>query len=42
MLYCARENGIRAQGKRNAILEGKTEEELKTLGTRHPEFRYKL
>lgn len=38
--YCAYENKLRAAGKRDHRLEGRTEEEISQLGYRHPEFRY--
>ncbi|KAG6355183.1 hypothetical protein INS49_004264 [Diaporthe citri] len=38
--YCAYENKLRAAGKRDHRLEGRTEEEINQLGYRHPEFRY--
>ena len=40
ILYCMRENRLRAQGKRDHRLEGLTEEEQADLGYRHPDFRY--
>ncbi|VBB78425.1 Putative MFS transporter [Podospora comata] len=40
VLYCARENRVRAAGKRDHRLEGLTEEEAEELGSRHPRFRY--
>lgn len=41
MVYNRRENAKRAQGARNHLLEGKTEEEIATLGHKHPDFAYK-
>ncbi|ORY00896.1 major facilitator superfamily domain-containing protein, partial [Clohesyomyces aquaticus] len=38
--YCNWENKQRAQGKRDHRLQGKTEEEIRDLGYRHPEYRY--
>lgn len=40
ILYCMRENKLRARGKRDHRLEGLTEEEQADLGYRHPQFRY--
>ncbi|EXJ82166.1 hypothetical protein A1O1_08235 [Capronia coronata CBS 617.96] len=40
--HCAYENRVRAQGKRDHRLEGKTEEEKFEMGHRNPEFRYML
>lgn len=40
ILYCLRENRLRARGKRDHRLEGLTEDEKRELGYRHPEFRY--
>ena len=40
ILYCLRENKLRAKGKRDHRLDGLTEEEQTDLGYRHPEFRY--
>lgn len=40
ILYCMRENRLRAAGKRDHRLEGLTEEEQTDLGYKHPEFRY--
>ncbi|KAL2106130.1 hypothetical protein VUR80DRAFT_7240 [Thermomyces stellatus] len=40
ILYCMRENRLRAAGKRDNRLEGLTEEQQADLGYRHPEFRY--
>lgn len=37
--WCMRENKLRASGRRDAILEGKSEEEISNLGSMHPEFR---
>ncbi|SPO03264.1 related to permease of the major facilitator superfamily [Cephalotrichum gorgonifer] len=39
ILYCLRENRLRAKGKRDHRLEGLTEAEQQDLGYRHPEFR---
>jgi hypothetical protein len=41
MFYNRRENTKRAQGASNHLVEGKTEEEIATLGHKHPEFIYK-
>ncbi|KAG8162506.1 hypothetical protein KVR01_008271 [Diaporthe batatas] len=38
--YCSWENKLRAAGKRDHRLEGRTQEEIDQLGYRHPEFRY--
>lgn len=40
ILYCLRENRIRARGGRDDRLVGLTEEEQIDLGYRHPDFRY--
>ncbi|KXX79233.1 High-affinity nicotinic acid transporter [Madurella mycetomatis] len=40
ILYCVRENRLRAAGKRDYRLEGLTEEEQGKLGHRHPQYRY--
>ncbi|GAW16979.1 hypothetical protein ANO14919_064280 [Xylariales sp. No.14919] len=40
ILYCLRENRIRARGGRDNRLVGLTEEEKADLGYRHPDFRY--
>jgi hypothetical protein len=40
IFYCIWENKLRAAGKRDYRLEGRTEEEISQLGYRHPEFRY--
>ncbi|KAH8896662.1 MFS general substrate transporter [Thozetella sp. PMI_491] len=40
ILYCTRENKLRAAGKRDHRLEGLTPEEQVDLGSRHPNFRY--
>ncbi|KAK4124671.1 MFS general substrate transporter [Parathielavia appendiculata] len=40
ILYCARENRVRAAGKRDHRLEGLTEQEQEQLGNRHPSYRY--
>ncbi|KAK4454853.1 major facilitator superfamily domain-containing protein [Podospora aff. communis PSN243] len=40
ILYCARENRLRAAGKRDHRLEGLTEAEADKLGYRHPRFHY--
>ncbi|KAI6562608.1 hypothetical protein MCOR09_007731 [Pyricularia oryzae] len=40
ILYCLRENKLRAAGKRDHRLEGLTEDETLHLGYRHPSFRY--
>ncbi|KAK4458444.1 putative MFS transporter [Cladorrhinum samala] len=40
ILYCARENRVRAAGKRDHRLEGLSEDEQHKLGNRHPRFRY--
>ncbi|KAI0396139.1 MFS general substrate transporter [Xylariaceae sp. FL0594] len=40
MLYCMRENRIRARGGRDDRLLGLTEQEKIDLGYRHPDFRY--
>ncbi|KAG2011124.1 high-affinity nicotinic acid transporter [Coprinopsis cinerea AmutBmut pab1-1] len=42
MLYLRRENRARDSGKRDHLLNGKTEEEINEMGCRHPEFRYQL
>jgi hypothetical protein len=39
MLYMIRENKARADGKRDAVLQGK---DVHLLGSRHPDFRYIL
>lgn len=39
-LWCMRENRIRAQGGRDSILEGKSEQEVSELGSLHPDFRF--
>jgi len=40
ILYCARENRLRAAGKRDHRLEGLSETEAEKLGYRHPRFHY--
>lgn len=40
ILYCIRENRLRAAGKRDHRLEGLTEQEQEDLGYRHPRFHY--
>ncbi|KAI0157655.1 major facilitator superfamily domain-containing protein [Xylariaceae sp. FL1272] len=40
ILYCVRENRIRARGGRDNRLVGLTEQEKIDLGYRHPDFRY--
>ncbi|KAK1834618.1 hypothetical protein QBC39DRAFT_252126 [Podospora conica] len=40
ILYCARENRVRAAGKRDHRLEGLSELEQDELGYRHPRFHY--
>ena len=40
ILYCARENRLRAAGKRDHRLEGLSEREQDELGYRHPRFHY--
>ncbi|KAI1180779.1 major facilitator superfamily domain-containing protein [Nemania sp. FL0916] len=40
LLYCLRENRIRARGGRDHRLTGLTEVEKADLGYRHPDFRY--
>lgn len=40
IVYCLRENRIRARGGRDNRLVGLTEEEKADLGYRHPDFRY--
>ncbi|KAI1283631.1 MFS general substrate transporter [Xylaria sp. FL0933] len=40
LLYCLRENRIRARGGRDNRLEGLSEEQKADLGYRHPDFRY--
>ncbi|KAJ2912841.1 hypothetical protein MD484_g7568, partial [Candolleomyces efflorescens] len=40
--YIKWENAKRAKGGRDYRLEGKTEEELRNMGYRHPEFRYQI
>ncbi|EKM81340.1 hypothetical protein AGABI1DRAFT_72253 [Agaricus bisporus var. burnettii JB137-S8] len=42
MLYLRHENRKRDHGGRDYRLEGKTEEEIRDLGYRHPGFRYQL
>ncbi|KAF5351232.1 hypothetical protein D9756_008302 [Leucocoprinus leucothites] len=42
MLYLHLENKKRDRGERDYRLEGKTEEEIRNLGYRHPNFRYQL
>ncbi|RXW23316.1 hypothetical protein EST38_g2554 [Candolleomyces aberdarensis] len=41
-VYIKLENAKRERGGRDYRLEGKTEEELRNLGYRHPEFRYQI
>ncbi|EAU92394.2 hypothetical protein CC1G_00613 [Coprinopsis cinerea okayama7 len=41
-IYIYRENAKRDRGERDYRLEGKTEEEIKQLGYKHPEFRYQV
>lgn len=40
ILYCARENRLRAAGKRDHRLEGLSEQQQDELGYRHPRFHY--
>jgi len=40
LLHCKYENKLRNEGKRDARLEGLSEEEIRGLGHRHPQFRY--
>lgn len=40
--YIYRENAKRERGERDYRLEGKTEEEIKELGSLHPRYRYQL
>ncbi|KAK1751139.1 major facilitator superfamily domain-containing protein [Echria macrotheca] len=40
ILYCYRENRLRAAGKRDHRLEGLSEHEQQKLGYRHPRFKY--
>lgn len=42
MVYLKLENMKRERGERDYRLEGKTEEEIRNLGYRHPKFRYQL
>jgi hypothetical protein len=42
ILYCMRENRIRARGGRDHRLVGLTEEEKADLGYLHPDFRYMI
>ena len=35
---CRRENTKRRNGERDYVLEGKTQEEIERLGSRHPRF----
>ncbi|GAA5956633.1 hypothetical protein JCM10213_000387 [Rhodosporidiobolus nylandii] len=39
MFYCQRENRQREAGRRDSRLDGKSEEEIKALGHRHPNYR---
>ncbi|KAF6746647.1 major facilitator superfamily domain-containing protein [Ephemerocybe angulata] len=41
-MYIHWENKKRARGERDSRLEGKTEEEVRSLGYRHPRFRYQI
>jgi MFS family permease len=38
-IWCTRENRLRESGKRDHILNGKSQEEIGRLGSMHPEFR---
>lgn len=40
--YCKWENRQRDLGRRDHRLEGKTEQEIKDLGWRHPAYRLKV
>jgi len=40
ILYCVRENRVRAAGKRDHRLEGLSEHEQMKLGYLHPRFKY--
>lgn len=42
MYYLHHENKKRDHGGRDYRLEGKTDEEIRDLGYRHPNFRYQL
>jgi len=42
MLYLRHENNKRDRGERDYRLEGKTVEEIRDLGYKHPGFRYQL
>ncbi|KAJ3533964.1 hypothetical protein NMY22_g7119 [Coprinellus aureogranulatus] len=41
-VYLRWENAKRERGERDYRLEGKTEEEVKNMGYRHPQFRYQI
>jgi len=41
-LYLKHENGKRDRGKRDDMLLGKSEEEIQSMGYRHPNFRYQI
>ncbi|KAJ3534903.1 hypothetical protein NMY22_g6720 [Coprinellus aureogranulatus] len=41
-VYLRWENAKRERGERDSRLEGKTEEEVKNMGYRHPQFRYQI
>ncbi|KAF9453602.1 MFS general substrate transporter [Macrolepiota fuliginosa MF-IS2] len=42
MVYLKRENMKRERGERDYRLEGRTEEQIRDLGYKHPRFRYQL
>ncbi|KJA23797.1 hypothetical protein HYPSUDRAFT_39648 [Hypholoma sublateritium FD-334 SS-4] len=42
VIYIRWENGSRDRGKREHRLTGKTEEEVRVMGYRHPKFRYQI
>jgi MFS family permease len=39
-MYLTRENKLRADGKRDHLIEGKTEEEIREMGDKSPRFVY--
>ena len=41
-LYIKWENAKRERGERDHRLDGKSEDEIKNLGYRHPKFRYQI